>query len=90
MANSKDTSDADRATAEAKFKKKQIAAEQGSEARIEYAAGQKAALERMPKLKELRLAREASDKEAATKKSTKPGTNARAAGSKGNRPKSLP
>ena len=49
-----------RAKAEAKFNKKQIAAEQGADARAHYDAAGKAALDRMAQLKALRLAHEAS------------------------------
>ena len=73
------------------FKKKEVAAEEGSKARIEYAAGQKAALDQLAKLKELRLSREASgQKEPAKDPPKPPTTKTKVSESKAKRPKSLP
>ena len=63
-----DDSETARTKAEAKFKKKQIEAEQGAEARAKYDAEGKAVLDRMAQLKALRLAHEASQPNEAPSK----------------------
>ena len=57
-----------RARAEERFQRKQVAAEEGAEARAEYETNRKATLDRMAQLKALRLAREASEGKAAVQK----------------------
>ena len=57
-------SDATRARAEASFKKEERAKE-GAKAMMEYQANSRAVREKTERLKALRLAKEAADKEAA-------------------------
>jgi hypothetical protein len=54
--------------AEAKFKKKEIQAREGAKAMADYLAQGKIIAERTAKLRAARLAKEASDKEAAANK----------------------
>ncbi len=65
-----DSSDETRAKAEAKFQKQQKAAEEGAKATAEHEAQALAVEANTARLKSLRLAKEAADKEAEAK--TKP------------------
>lgn len=62
-----DNSKEAKARAEASFKKKEQQAKEGAKARMQYEAERHAVREKTVRLKALRLAKEAADKEAAAK-----------------------
>ena len=58
--------------AEAKFKKKELQAREGEKARAEYEAHGRAMAEKTAKLRALRLAKEAADRQAASEQPPRP------------------
>lgn len=76
------TADIAKAKAEATFKRRQEQARDGAIAMSEYLAAQEATRAKTEKLKALRLAKEAADKEAVQEAGEQPAK--RAAGGKGN------
>jgi hypothetical protein len=60
-----------KARAEASFKRKEEQAQEGAKAWAEYEAQRRAVAEKTERLRALRLAREAADKEAAQQAATK-------------------
>ncbi len=58
--------------AEASFKKKEQQAKEGAEARMQYEAERHAVREKTARLKSLRLAKEAADKETEAQSKPKP------------------
>jgi hypothetical protein len=62
---SKTPKDAQKALAEAKFKRKEVQARDASKAMAEYEAAQVATRQKTARLKELREAKEAADRETA-------------------------
>jgi len=63
-----DNSKEAKARAEASFKKKEQQAREGAEARMQYEAERNAVRDKTARLKSLRLAKEAADKEIEAKK----------------------
>ncbi|MEX0753451.1 MAG: hypothetical protein WD073_11080 [Xanthobacteraceae bacterium] len=57
-----------KARAEASFKKKELQAREGAEARMQYEAERQAVRDKTARLKALRLAKEASDQTVAAEK----------------------
>lgn len=67
-----DNSKEAKARAEASFKKKEQQAREGAEARMQYEAERNAVRDKTARLKSLRLAKEAADKETEAQSKPKP------------------
>ncbi len=73
-----DNSKEAKARAEASFKKKEQQAREGAEARMQYEAERNAVRDKTARLKSLRLAKEAADKETEAQSKLKPKPKAKA------------